>query len=332
MTQTKFSSEFSSPLHEKIAEAASYNQQREFVPVGNDGSCRYCDLSLPKRAKPSAHLIPEALGNKKIFSRDECNVCNRLFSAYDNELARFARPLLSIGYISGKSGVPKNRGEGVLIERRFNVDGSQTLFVSSECEHFADTMHFDPWTGAFHHNIPNPNIRFRPMFAYKALSKIGFGLLPRSEIPNFLKLKAWLQHKDDTDGFHILDVGFQTAIVPNPFPVTYCALFRRRSDHYDTPYMLFILTIGALLFHIDLMPDSKDESISPRLLGTAKIEWKTKLGGSKEPPPVEQKYENPMFFNWASPNLEDHPFSHLHFRYHLSSNTIQFRPVGRERK
>lgn len=50
-------------------------------PTEGEGACRFCKLSVKDGAKfkKVAHTISEALGNKQIITKDECDVCNKHF-------------------------------------------------------------------------------------------------------------------------------------------------------------------------------------------------------------------------------------------------------------
>jgi len=319
-----------SPRLEKIAEAFAFQSQRDRTHVGEKGGpCRYCGGRV--RSRPRGHLSPECLGKMKLYSWDECDDCNHLFGDYDNELALFAQPLLAVGNFPAKNGVPKLRGAGTTLERRKNSDGGTTLVMMSECNDFNEAMAVDPFTRTVDLQLPIENQRFRPMFAYKALSKIGFGLLPKSELENFTLLRKWLLDKDDIEGFDALEVGFRHGIIPHPFPTLHCSLNRRASDSDIIPYMHLVLTVGSLMFHIDLMPDTKDDLLPPLPFGATQIRWKSTLSGPEGTEPFEQQYLNPMHFNWASPARENHPFTGFHIRIGIVDQTIMIRPIHRVR-
>src|SRR5882724_8394208 len=73
------------------------------VFLGKKGRCRYCGETNIARFRMKAHAFPEALGNKWIMSRDECDACNRIFSKYDDAIARAVSPFLTLGGVKGKS-------------------------------------------------------------------------------------------------------------------------------------------------------------------------------------------------------------------------------------
>src|ERR1700738_3950089 len=73
------------------------------VHLGSRGKCRYCSATGTGRFRTKAHAFPEALGNKWVISRDECDTCNQLFSKYDDAIAKAVGPFLTLGGVKGKS-------------------------------------------------------------------------------------------------------------------------------------------------------------------------------------------------------------------------------------
>lgn len=58
---------------------------RPRVLLGEKGFCRFCGASDPSVFRKDSHTFPEALGNKWVISRDECDTCNtKIFSRYDD--------------------------------------------------------------------------------------------------------------------------------------------------------------------------------------------------------------------------------------------------------
>lgn len=76
-----------------IGVQASSDDKRTLV--GLKGRCRFCGTGDPKLFRRVAHLIPEALGNKRIFSLDECGTCNEKFSVYESALVNPHSPLVT---------------------------------------------------------------------------------------------------------------------------------------------------------------------------------------------------------------------------------------------
>ena len=82
--------------------------------LGERTRCRYCGASGPgvfgKRS--NAHTLPAALGNRTLFSLDECRACNDKFSLYEDALCKAVGPFLTLGGVRGRSGVRKTGKTG----------------------------------------------------------------------------------------------------------------------------------------------------------------------------------------------------------------------------
>jgi len=60
--------------------------------IGHAGRCRFCGTTAPSLFRKVAHTFPEALGNKRVVSMDECGGCNATFSLHEDALANAAEP------------------------------------------------------------------------------------------------------------------------------------------------------------------------------------------------------------------------------------------------
>jgi len=294
--------------YELITEIAASHFQRKKVFVGSNGPCRYCGARGRKKFATKAHLIPEALGNNGIFCRDECDSCNQLFAKYDDAIAKVLRCFHTLGSIKGKRGIPRTEGEGVLIERR---DSGETPNLTTHVDGYdhKDLLAFDPARKLFRMRTPLPNVRFRPRHAYKALAKIGIGLLPANELNHFSRLINWLLDPNDNEKFHVLEVSMRHSVVANPPRIVQCTLLRRVAPNDNCPYMLALITVGAIHFQIDLMTDRMDEHLKFCTMGEVNINWSIKLSGEPDSNQITIEYADRHLLNWAPNSLEDSPFS-----------------------
>lgn len=172
------------------------------VYLGTAGRCRYCSEADPARFRTVAHAFPEALGNKWVISRDECDRCNQIFSKYDDAIARAVSPFLTLGGVRGKSNkvrqTGRSEGDGV-ISRRDGADGQGlNMFATNAdpAQHVSMTA-----DGLLRMNMPVAGVPFRPRRAYKAVVKMGIALLPEEELDHYTKLRAWLLDADDKIDF-----------------------------------------------------------------------------------------------------------------------------------
>ncbi len=78
--------------------------------LGTEKICRFCSRRPPETTfRRLAHPVPELVGNKRLFARYECDVCNSQFSVFEDELAKSAAIFLFSAQVKGKHGVPTLR-------------------------------------------------------------------------------------------------------------------------------------------------------------------------------------------------------------------------------
>jgi hypothetical protein len=161
------------------------------IYLGNEVLCRFCGSSDPTQFRTAAHTIPEALGNKWIFSRDECDNCNSKFGAYDDALANSISPFLTLGGTKGKENKVRQTGRTTrnFVRHQSADQGRQLSIYLRDAEpHSLIKVTSD----GLYFRIPIAAVPFRARHGYKALTKIGFALLPDDELRHFEKLRAWL--------------------------------------------------------------------------------------------------------------------------------------------
>ncbi len=163
--------------------------------LGTAGTCRYCGTTDRKRFRKKAHTLPEGLGNKWLFSLDECDDCNNQFSRYEGALTASVGALLTLGGVKGKgNGVRQTgRSAGPAYVEHSIRDGRRSL--STIINGLDAQFGRNPRTGATLFTFPIATERFRPVDAHKAVLKIGYALLPDDERDQYEGLRrALLDH------------------------------------------------------------------------------------------------------------------------------------------
>ena len=70
--------------------------------IGRGGVCRFLwAMMTGRKFRTRAHTFPEALGNKWVFSDDECDECNARFSVYEDALTKAVGPFANPGWDEG---------------------------------------------------------------------------------------------------------------------------------------------------------------------------------------------------------------------------------------
>lgn len=143
----------------------------------NERICRFCNQSFPATTfRKEAHLIPELLGNKNLYSDFECDNCNKFFDInYENDLANFLGISRTLSGVKGKNGVPgfKSPDKNIKAKAAKNLS-NETVVVSREnTDNNAIAMEKE--TARLTLRIKrNP---FVPLHVYKIILKIALSVL-----------------------------------------------------------------------------------------------------------------------------------------------------------
>lgn len=228
--------------------------------IGGLAACRYCEETGTANLRAfHSHTIPEFLGNDRAFSYDECLECNKKFGRYESELGRLVGPFMTIGGVSGKRGVPIQKGHDVEL-RSSNTIGSdgpgRSLFVSlANDEPRFGRARILP-DGRLQTETPFPKASFVPRMAFKALAKCAVAILPSDELPLFSDLRKQLLTCADDQRAIGLHVALHLAELTNPLQATTAVILKRQGQSNEMPSALFAMTSGAVGFVINLLSDA----------------------------------------------------------------------------
>jgi len=274
------------------------------VTLGTKGRCRFCGETDPRAFRNVAHTLPEAFGNKWVTSLDECDACNARFGAFDDALVKSMGAILTVGGTPGKGNKVRQTGrtEGPASIRHRIVDGQRSISMRANGTPFSDHVAMNLTTGELVFRIPGGTERFVPAKAYKALVKMAVALVPEEELANFNKIIAWLGSGDDDLLPHMI-AGISFAIIGNSPPLLAAALLRRTSENRDTPYMLFVTTMGSVCLQIVLKADALDGEWPSRLRTRPNIRWTNVLAPPGEEP-LALAYDDPAHLDWGRTELE----------------------------
>lgn len=172
--------------------------------------CRFCNKDASHTPLTEiTHLLPELLGQNKIYTYEECDVCNHVFSGYESHLSNFVRPFITMLGITGKRGVPTFQSR--------SVGGDQDLVTSLVHDSFERKKLYAGYESdlSIDEEKQTMSILFRhppfiPLKIYKALVKIGMSLLPAQMDVHCQHIYRWLLSADDNIDF--INYGFMTTI------------------------------------------------------------------------------------------------------------------------
>ena len=222
--------------------------------------CRFCrqnDATVSFRTR--AHAIPEAFGNKTLFTNYECDQCNQLFgTTIENDLGAYTKPARVFARIPGKRSVPSLKQHGS-VDRPWRVDVENGVFRITEYED-APLVKFvragnrielvvtrDPYT---------------PIAVMKAFVRIGLTLLPEAELPNFPDALAWIRETDHGRRGRLripASVTFRRGPMPND--VIGAAVLRRKADARNVPYAFVVLAFGNHQYQVRIPSATQDREL-----------------------------------------------------------------------
>lgn len=293
---------------------------------GHKGMCRFCGETDRTKFRMVAHLVPEALGNTCLISKDECDGCNALFSEYESNLVDAVRPILTIGGTVGKSNkVPQTGRTGGQTTIRHSVgdEGRRLAFMTS-----GGNPEFGVGKdGAIILPFPVPPIPFKPRLAYKALVKMAYAMLPDHELCHYTKLKSWIRNKADVEDFPCLETGLSFGSLGNAPKIVSAALLRRVNPSDKTPYIVFLLCAGSVCLMIDLMSDDMEDHLGFAPMGSIDIKWAVEIGPNHE---IRIDYDKFRPMNWSSPDKTPQPVEKFTLRFHPQTLEGSFTPVLRK--
>ena len=137
-----------------------------------------------------------------MFSKDECTKCNQHFSIYENELGRHGHVMRTLlGTKTKKGGPTKYKSNAFEIQRNengFEMKMQQDPNIPIDPKKHGEFIREVDFTKHEESaRIIIPQMKFIPFYLLRCLVKIGFGIMPDSELTNntFDDLKSWLLEK-----------------------------------------------------------------------------------------------------------------------------------------
>ncbi len=316
--------------YQLVAQVKGSVGQTKKAHLGQKGLCRFCGERDPRQFRKIAHTFPEALGNKWVFSFDECDGCNALFSNYENELAKAMSPFLTLGGIPGKRNNIRQTGRsaGNFVLSRRQGDDRPHILMAAQANDWAQHISADPLTRRIRLSMPIAGVPFKPRHAYKALMKMGTALLPSEELANFTRMRQWLRCNDDHEDFPNLEVGLSFASIANAPQLVVGTLLRRLGPADPLPYMIFIYSAGSICLQVDLMPDSADDHLGIMPPGRLNIRWSNVIGAPGKSD-IKIDYGQPIHLNWSAWTTSPQPIASIVLDFCLDTNAGVFTPIFR---
>jgi len=210
--------------------------------------CRFCDKKEPEVTfKKTAHALPELIGNKKIKSNNECDICNEKISAkIEDSLGKYLGVWRTMMQIRGKRGVASYKSpDGIS-----RIDRTEK---GIELRSFID----DP---IFEQDEVNKIIRvkgyrqpYTPIAVYKCFVKMAISVMPYDLLSYFHETKKWvIEDSHIISKFDIQPIMTISSFVPgpNPFGSVTMMLYKRKYDHLEVPFMQMVIAFNNLSYQI----------------------------------------------------------------------------------
>lgn len=219
--------------------------------------CRFCGRDESAASfKKRAHAIPEACGNKSLFTNWECDDCNRNFgTSIENDLAAFLTPARTFSRISGKNGVPSIKQHGTAVNR-WRIDVKQGVIAIRDFEE--DPMIEMEW-GKKQIKLEVLRDAYTPIAVSKAFVRIGLTLLPPDDLEDFQHALNWIVNPDhDAPGPRRIPAfcAFQPGPMRND--IMSAIVLRRKSADLPLPYAFVVLAFGNYQYQVCLPSETKD--------------------------------------------------------------------------
>jgi len=193
--------------------------------------CRFCKREEKETTFNSkSHLIPELLGSNDYINEDECDICNSHFSRFEAHLAIYFRPHLSLLGVKGKNKSPKFQSRSnddkndsrLLME---NINGMVNLHLYEG----ENDVIIDQENQTLQIHFKNPG--YRPLWVYKALVKIGLGMLPDRLLFDHEQTFKWLL--EDYGDCLFDPLIFTSSLVKKRFVCPFAELYEAKSERLD---------------------------------------------------------------------------------------------------
>jgi hypothetical protein len=143
-----------------------------------------------------AHVIPESLGNKKLFSNYECDSCNHEFgNTIEDHLNKYLMPYRIGSIILGKKTTLSYK-----IGKNDRLDVTGRHWNITHVNGDEDEKKLNEVLDTIVEEIDDHTVRFKikrqtyiPIFVYKALEKIALDIIPDNEVSEFNDTFIWLK-------------------------------------------------------------------------------------------------------------------------------------------
>lgn len=163
--------------------------RKTLIPSPTPWVCRFCERTRPAvKFSKDAHAIPVALGNRYLLTQEECDDCNTNGSKLETDLSSQMLLTRVMSRIPGRSGGVKHRF-GDRPSWIASVAGSNDLTVDRTIGD--DSLDVRRTREGLRYRVKVP--AYRPLNALRAIARLGFMLVPSSDLPRWDHIRRWIR-------------------------------------------------------------------------------------------------------------------------------------------
>ncbi len=247
--------------YEVITQHPLVAQRPILLPLDNPHrrACRFCGRDTTQaQFKNDAHAVSNLLGNKSLFSLNECNDCNKMLGQkYEDQLGKWSNLARAIAQVPGKKNKkPKFKGDdGLVVE---TVATGLSIHVPSP--HSPDKL----LAGRIPDEIKlcgdTSSQPYVPIRAAMALVKIACSVCPTPELGQGQNAIGWLMGRQE---FRFSQFPVHIAVTPGPINenASEVIMLRRKGDSAE-PYLWCVIQCCNFRFQVFIPGCPADESWS----------------------------------------------------------------------
>jgi hypothetical protein len=230
-----------------------------YLGQGEPQRCRYCgDASPDVTFSTKAHAFPEQIGNKALIDLNECDRCNKHFSKWvENDFGKWTNPMRTTGRVNGK-GLPTLRSS----DKTFRIEATDSKNLKIQLAKDDPRYSLDTETRTV--TLRMERQPYVPMGVFKCMVKMALAVMPQEESRACEHLKKWILQEGHTyESYRYRPLEIVTHFLPGPLPNDRFRyrLLRRRPEHPECLFMVFVLEFSNLVLQIILPMHNEDRAI-----------------------------------------------------------------------
>ena len=207
--------------------------------------CRFCGRSMPEaKFKQKAHAISEALGNKGLICREECDDCNARFNqTIEQDITRINQFFLVLKGVKGKNGSPTIQGDGISVTNdsssRKTLGRDTLVFKVKDWPNTHDPQIILKYLSRMFAGFSN--IKYTPQNIYKCMCKYVLSVIDSKHLSHFKNTIDWINEPPSTHRLPI--VWYYSAPINTTSP--YLVVMLRKHKNKEIPFCWAILNVAG---------------------------------------------------------------------------------------